>query len=240
MPEQTAMTRDEFLEALDRPLEEHSMLKAPFYQAWAKGKLDIVEHIAPYALQYGPIEDFVPDVILIIRDQCDQSDVTDMLSQAWEDEVLGPNEHPSVPWHTELWRRFADEMGVARQDWDNLELLDGTQEALATFGELAANPDFRVGVAALYAYERQIVDVARTKREAMEQHYGMQGSPALQFFSEHEVVDKRHSDSEREILATMCLTREQQMVAIQAVETMARALRYDFLDSVQSAYYPSL
>ena len=56
------------------------------------------------------------------------------------------------------------------------------------------------GLAALYAYESQIPEVSKTKREGLAAFYGIADEDATRFFSVHEEADVWHRQVEREAL----------------------------------------
>jgi len=59
------------------------------------------------------------------------------------------------------------------------------------------------GVAALYAYERQVPQVAGSKIDGLKKHYGITDDRALKFFVVHGVLDIEHSGAERKMLGEL-------------------------------------
>jgi pyrroloquinoline-quinone synthase len=57
------------------------------------------------------------------------------------------------------------------------------------------------GVAAVYAYERQVPQVAQAKIDGLRAHYGIDGGRALTFFETHSTLDVEHAEAERRIVA---------------------------------------
>ena len=160
---------------------------------------------------------------------CDDIRVRQLLLENLIDEDQGEGNHP------ELWMRFADGMGVARDDVRNAALLDKTRASVDTMVALTRSEDFRDGLAALYAYESQVPMVAQTKREGLAKFYNLSDERSVSFFSVHEAADIEHSRVERELLVEHCATEEQQDRAIAAADQAARAL-WQFLDGVYEAY----
>jgi pyrroloquinoline-quinone synthase len=87
----------------------------------------------------------------------------------------------------------------------------------------------------LLAYEAQIPEVARTKREGLNSFYGLADERAVSFFRVHESADVLHSRVEMQLLKNHCQTETEQDRAITAARASAKAL-WNFLDGVTAAY----
>lgn len=222
------LERAAFLARLDETIAKHAMLDHPFYQLWNEGKLP-KKTIAEYAKQYYAHVRYFPRYVSAVHSACDDIAARQLLLENINDEDAGPDNHP------ELWMRFADGMGVARDDVRNADLLPETRESVDALVKLTRSDDFRDGLAALYAYESQVPEVSRTKREGLAAFYGVVGDRAVQFFTVHEEADIEHSRVERELLASHCDTPEAQERVLAAAETSAKAL-WRFLDGVHRAY----
>jgi pyrroloquinoline-quinone synthase len=133
--------------------------------------------------------------------------------------------------------RFAEGLGVDRGAVRNAALLETTRESVAEMMRLTRSEEFRVGLAALYAYESQVPAVAKTKREGLAKFYSIDAPRAVEFFTVHEEADVVHSRIERDLLAEHCPTEEEQTRACLAADEASRAL-WHFLDGVYSAYCP--
>ena len=76
-------------------------------------------------------------------------------------ENLAEEENPAGP-HPQLWRDFAEVLGVSEEDIMNSPSLPGTQNVVHTFRDICANRSLPEAVAALYAYESQVPEIAST------------------------------------------------------------------------------
>src|SRR6185503_6907537 len=90
----------------------------------------------------------------------------------------------------------------------NAELLPATKESVARLKELTQSTDYREGLAALYAYESQIPEVAQTKRAGLKEFYAIDDERGVSFFRVHESIDLLHKQVEQRILAKECETPE--------------------------------
>jgi len=217
--------RKRFLQELDDTIERHSMLKHPFYQAWSNGELSR-ETLCEYSKQYYAHVANFPMYLSAVHSNCDDQPTRQLLLENLVEEEQGP---PSS--HPELWLRFAESLGAARREVQEAELLPETLASVAKLRSLTRDAHYVEGVAALYAYESQVPEVAKSKREGLADRYGLEDPGAVEYFSVHEEADVRHSADEREIIARGCHTPEAQERALHAAEGAAKAM-WLFLDGV--------
>jgi len=228
-----------FLKELDEVIAKNSMLESKFYQAWNKGELPLAA-IKEYAKQRYAFEAAFPTYVSAVHARCGNDfNARRMLLENLMSEEMRP-EHPinqilplssrRMPWHLELWLRFTDGLGIASDEVVSVKLFPETLNLLKTFETLAHNEDYRVGLAALYAYESQEPQVAKIKREGLENHYGIRSTCTLETFLIHESADIDHSYREGVALETSCLTPKKQADAIKSAETASAALT-SFLNS---------
>lgn len=207
---------------------EYSMLKHPFYVAWTEGRLS-QSVLGEYAKQYYAHVRAFPTYVSAVHSNCDDLQVRQELLENLIEEERGEENHP------ELWMRFAEGLGVAREDVRSAQLLPSTTDSVARLKSLTASEDYRDGLAALYAYESQIPEVARTKREGLKDFYGLEDERAVSFFRVHEGIDVLHQQVERQILSEKCKSDEEQRRAVEVARESAKAL-WTFLDGVSAAY----
>ena len=218
----------DFLTRLDETISRRALLSHPFYQLWNRGELSM-EALREYVKQYYAHVRVFPRYVSAAHSACDDIRVRQLLLENLIDEDQGDKNHP------ELWMRFADGLGVARDDVRRAPLLKETRASVDTMTRLTRSDDFRDGLAALYAYESQVPMVAKTKREGLAAFYGLDDAGAVEFFSVHEEADIEHSRVERELLAAHCRSDAEQARALAAAEGAAKAL-WHFLDGVHEAY----
>ncbi|MDQ5846233.1 MAG: CADD family putative folate metabolism protein, partial [Acidobacteriota bacterium] len=216
----------QFENSLTAAVMEYSMLKHPFYVAWTEGKLSKAV-LAEYAKQYYAHVRAFPTYVSAVHSRCEDVSIRQELLENLIEEERGDENHP------ELWLRFAEGLGVARESVKNAELLESTEASVARLKGLTQREDFREGLAALYAYESQIPDVARTKREGLKSFYGIADERAVSFFRVHEGIDVLHQQVERNILNQNCRTADDQLKAVEAARESAKAL-WEFLDGVSA------
>src|ERR1700704_3949007 len=165
----------QFETQLRNAVMQYSMLKHPFYVAWSEGKLSKAI-LAEYAKQYYAHVRAFPTYVSGVHSHCEDLSVRQELLENLIEEERGAENHP------ELWLRFAEGLGVAREDVRTAELLDATKDSVRRLRSLTQSEDYREGLAALLAYESQIPDVAQTKREGLKSFYGVDDERAVSFF----------------------------------------------------------
>jgi len=222
------LTGSQFENDLLAAVMEYSMLKHPFYVAWTEGRLS-KDVLAEYSKQYYAHVRAFPTYVSGVHSHCDDVAIRQELLENLIEEERGAENHP------ELWLRFAEGLGVAREDVKTAELLPATQDSVEQLRSLTRSDDYREGLAALLAYEAQIPEVAQTKREGLNSFYGLSDERAVSFFRVHESADVLHSQVEMNLLKENCQTPAQQGRAIAAARESAKAL-WSFLDGVTAAY----
>ena len=216
-----------FINRLDEIIARHAMLKHPFYKLWNEGGLSRVT-LADYAMQYYAHVQAFPTYVSAVHAHTGDIAVRQQLLENLIEEERGEANHP------ELWLRFAEGLGLDRQDVLGADLLESTRQSVAVLQQLSHRPDYLEGMAALYAYESQIPEVARTKREGLRDFYGLDDDRSVAFFTVHENADVEHRASEREIIAAG-VTQSNSAAVLDAADKAARAL-WAFLDGIYEAY----
>ena len=230
MTNATTLSVQEFEATLHDAVMQYSMLKHPFYVAWTEGKLT-KPVLAEYAKQYYAHVRAFPTYVSAVHSRCDDIATRQELLENLIEEERGPENHP------ELWLRFAESVGASRDEVKKAELLPSTRASVARMKELTQSTDYRDGLAALYAYETQIPNVACTKREGLKSFYGIDDERAVSFFRVHEGIDVLHQRVEQEILSKTCTSGNEQQQVIESSRQAAQAL-LGFLDGVMEAYLP--
>lgn len=213
---------------INQVIDANHLLKHPFYQLWSAGQLNI-EVLQNYAGQYFHHVNAFPRYVSRIHSNCDDLQARQVLLGNLTDEEKGDDNHP------ELWLRFAEGVGADRESVKNAELLEETHNLVQGFFELA-NDSYAKGLGALYAYERQVPDVAKSKIDGLKKFYGIDSPRALQFFEVHMSADEWHSDECAQLIAK--LPEDQQKLALEGAEKASKLL-WSFLDGVQKHFVPN-
>lgn len=211
------MTRDEFLDALDALVAEKHLLKHPFYKLWSEGKLSR-GNIREYAISYYPHVAAFPTYVSGVHSGCEDPALRRELLENLVEEEGGPVNHPA------LWRRFAAALGAADEDLAIAPRTPEVAAAIALFRRATRDGSVAEGLAALYAYESQIPEISRTKREGLAAFYAIEDAEATRFFTVHEEADVWHRQVERDALGRVAVTDAEQTKALAAAERCLDAL----------------
>jgi pyrroloquinoline-quinone synthase len=185
---------NEYLDKIDNDIAEKHLLKHPFYLAWARGELSR-EALTDYAKQYYHHVAAFPTYLSAVHANCDdQPTRKQILSNLIDEEASSPN-------HPELWKRFANALGVDDVDLAATATQPETQELIDAFRSACGKGSTEQGLAALYAYESQIPAICESKIDGLKKHYGFTDPKAYEYFSVHIDADREHSAAERKLLA---------------------------------------
>jgi pyrroloquinoline-quinone synthase len=209
------------LERIDSAIERRHLLTHPFYTKWVAGTLP-VESIREYARQYFAFESAFPTFLSAIHSRTRRPDIRQsLLENLWDEEHGEEN-------HAELWLRFAEGMGVSRDQVREATPTSATEALVGTYRR-TAEQSASAGIAAIHAYEHQVPAVAGAKIEGLRRHYGVEEERTLAFWEVHHALDVQHSDAEREIL--LDLAEEEPEETLAATEAALGAW-WGFLDWV--------
>lgn len=175
-----------FIDALNDKLAELHLLNHCFYQAWNKGELS--NHaLQVYAKEYyGHVAAF-PRYVSAIHSNCDDINMRQVILGNLIEEDQGEDNHP------ELWQRFAEGLGVNRNELKNKLRLKESQALVDGYFDLVRT-DFATGLGALYAYEKQSPEISKSKIEGLKKFYNIHDERSLKFFEVHMHADEWHSD----------------------------------------------
>jgi len=207
---------------IDEAIGRRDLLTHPFYTKWVDGTLP-EECLQEYARQYHAFESAFPTFLSALHSRTtDRETRQSLLENLWDEEHGTDN-------HRELWLRFAEGIGVSREDVESAEPNAATQALLDAYGRATREAPVSAGVAAVYAYEAQVPRVAQAKIAGLKEHYGIVEGPALEFFEIHGELDVEHSAAERHIVASAPDAEAEEII-----EATAEALDawWDFLTAV--------
>jgi pyrroloquinoline-quinone synthase len=184
----------QYLEEIDNDIAEKHLLKHPFYLAWTRGELS-KEALTDYAQQYYHHVAAFPTYLSAVHAKCDHQATRKQLLNNLIDEEAGSPNHP------ELWKQFADGLGVEDADLAQTEKQAETKNLIDTFRSVCGQRSTAEGLAALYAYESQIPSICESKIDGLKKHYGFTKPEHYEYFTVHIAADREHSAAEREMLS---------------------------------------
>ncbi len=186
---------NQHLDKIDIDIAEKHLLKHPFYLAWTRGELS-KEALREYALQYYHHVAAFPTYLSAVHAKCDDQATRKQLLFNLIDEEAGSPNHP------ELWKKFAEGLGVDQSDFAKMKKQPETKNLIDTFRSICGEGSTADGMAALYAYESQIPAICESKIDGLKKHYGFRNPKHYEYFSVHIEADREHSAAGRKILAS--------------------------------------
>jgi pyrroloquinoline-quinone synthase len=213
---------EQFTETLDAIIDERSLLKHPFYQAWNAGTLPL-ESLQEYAKQYFHFEAAFPTFLSAVHARMEAGPARQaVLENLWDEEHGEQN-------HLALWLRFAESLGVSEADVRASEPNAETRDLIDGFRAACAEGTVAEGLATLYAYESQAPAVAETKIRGLKAFYGFEDPKGYEFFSVHQDIDVYHAQAERDVVTAAATTDTARAGLEEATATAADRL-WRFLD----------
>ena len=184
----------ELINRLSSRVSAKSLLDHPFYQDWKDGKLTI-EDLQLYAGQYYHFEANFPRFLSAIHSRCPEPRVRQsILSNLWDEEYGESN-------HRAMWLGFCAGLGLTSEQVEQARIQPKTQALLDTYSGICSTRSFQEGLAAIYAYEVQVPQVAAEKLAGLRDRYDITEGHALAFFQVHQELDEEHSRLEAEAIS---------------------------------------
>lgn len=174
----------ELLLRLDEQVSRWHLLRHPFYQDWQAGRLDR-SALQLYAAQYYRHVEAFPQHLRRLAARA-PAGLRELIT-----ENLAEEENP-IRTHPQLWRDFAAAVGATDAALDRSAALPGTQALVETYRKICSEYPLAEAVAALYAYEAQVPEIAAQKIEGLRRFYGVSDPKGLAYFAMHEEADVRH------------------------------------------------
>ena len=169
------------IQKIDMLIEERSLLKHPFYQTWSEGKLT-QDALAGYSKEYYQLVKAIPRFMTPLLETAPES--------MYDELDFNQNEETN---HIKLWIKFADALGVSAYD---LEVCNGLEKTtMAIEGLFSIMHSFDTGSAAMYALEKEIPKISKTKLEGLAEYYGLTSDDATMYLKQHTEADIRHTQS---------------------------------------------
>ena len=213
----------QLIDRLNKQVAAKSLLTHPFYQDWKEGKLSL-DDLRIYARQYYHFEKSFPRFLSAVHSRCPDTRARKIiLRNLWDEEHGTPN-------HPELWLDFAAGLGMTNEEVESAHSHPNTQTLLDTYAEICSTRPFSEGLAAIYAYEVQVPEIAVEKEAGLRDRYGMTDDSSLAFFSVHAEIDRVHSSAEAEALSDT--TDSDDEAAIESALNASLDAWWGFLDGV--------
>lgn len=218
-----------FWTALEARTAPYNLLKHPFYQAWSQGELTR-DDLRAYAAEYWHHVSAFPTYLSALHSRLPDSELRrEVLRNLAEEEGT---DSPTARPHSDLWMDFATGMGATPAEVRNHTVQPEMTALLATFRTAMQEPKPAAALAALYAYESKVPQIAVTKAEGLTNHYSANAATA-KYFTLHQSADVAHAAVWRDLINKELATDDTAAeAALASAERAAKAL-WTALDGVE-------
>ena len=126
-------------------------------------------------------------------------------------------------------------VGAERHAVQSARPLPHTENLVALYRDATSRRSFAEACAALYVYESQVPEVAKTKIDGLKRFYGIDDPRTLQFFEVHIGADEVHSEVGAAMVRRHAADGPLRDAVVSTGRDCADAL-WRFLDGVHAAY----
>lgn len=218
-----------FWNNLEARIAPYNLLKHPFYEAWSCGELT-GDDLRAYAAEYWHHVSAFPTYLSALHSRLPDGELRrEVLRNLAEEEGT---DNPAARPHSDLWLDFAAGMGATRIEVESHTVQPEMAALLATFRSAMQEPKPAAAMAALYAYESKVPQIAVTKAEGLAQHYSADAA-TTKYFTLHQTADVAHAAVWRELIDKELTTDPTATeAALNSAERAAQAL-WSALDGVE-------
>ena len=214
------MSAKMLFDELESRIAPFNLLKHPFYQAWSAGELTHND-LREYAAEYWHVVSAFPTYLSALHAQLPDAALRrTVLKNLLDEEGIGSRD--ARP-HSDLWMDFATGVGASPNEVRERDLNAETRALISLFQNIMREQPASA-LAALYAYESQIPEIARTKAEGLAKHYKADDA-TRRYFTLHVNADAFHSQVWRDALTAEVDGKDAaESIACDAAEAASRAL----------------
>jgi len=144
------------------------------------------------------------------------------------------------PGHAELWTRFGEALGIAREDMLTYEPLPGVRAALEMYVQLVQQSHWAVAIGTGLVFEGEGPKRMREEREALQKYYPWIPSEGFDFFHAHEYHDEGHGNFVVDVIKKYIMENELQDEMRSAVNVRADTMWLQNESVYQAFVKPSL
>ena len=172
--------------AIGRMVEGRTLLRHPFYEAWSAGELSRAS-LAGYSKEYYQLVKAVPRLMEPIVAAAPAEAAPELEANMREERD-----------HIRPWAAFAASLGVGPDELESHRGLEKTVRAVDRMASLTS--EYAAGACAMYAFEKELPKISRTKLDGLAEFYGIDDGDAVEYFVLHTEADVRHAASWRGII----------------------------------------
>ena len=174
---------------IDQLIDKYSLLKHPFYMKWSEGSLP-KNALKGYAKEYFHMVKAVPDIVESILSFQDLK-FREEIDSLRKDEIK----------HIDLWLQFTKAFGYNDVEIKQYTPFERTEEVVKSLSNMIT--DFDNGAVLMYALEKEIPAVSRSKLDGLKKYYPEVDQHAQEYFEVHVESDLEHAEVWKNIIDTI-------------------------------------
>jgi pyrroloquinoline-quinone synthase len=209
------------IDKINAEIEKDSLLKHKFYQMWQEGKLTL-DQLSGYSKEYFQLVKNVPSFVENVLDKNPNKRYDKLIESILAEEKE----------HVEPWIRFAASLDVSSEELQQYPGESLTRKAVSDLSVISKS-SFEEGVAALYAFEKELPKISETKSKGLRQFYNKFDDDSHRYFDIHKEADIYHAKIWENILNEFS---EDMHEKIMDAVKISLAAQNDLLDSVHDKY----
>ena len=209
------------IDRINAEIEKGSLLKHRFYQVWQEGKLTL-DQLSGYSKEYFQLVKNVPSFVENALDNNPNKNYDKIIESILAEERE----------HVEPWIRFAASLDVSSEELQQYPGESLTTKAVSDLSVISKS-SFEEGVAALYAFEKELPKISETKSKGLRQFYNKFDDDSHRYFDIHKEADIYHAKIWENILNECS---EDMHEKIMDAVKISLAAQKDLLDSVHNKY----
>lgn len=219
----------DFFRRLESRIAPYNLLQHPFYRAWTAGDLTR-DDLRDYAAEYWHHVSAFPTYLSALHSRLEDTELRrTVLRNLLDEEGI---DAPDGKAHSDLWMDFARGCGADESEVRERMFQPEMAALIGTFQKLMHQDDASVALAALYAYESRVPEIAAQKAAGLCCHYGADAK-TCRYFTLHRTADVHHAEVWKQaIQAELVRDPKSTDKALDAAETAAQAL-WSALDGVE-------
>ena len=197
---------NEFVSSLLREGDLRYPTDHPFLELFHQGKLS-KEQLGQWAINRYYFHRHIPDKDAAVASNC-PSDVRGL----WIGKLVEEAGEGGKPSHPDLWLRYCDDLGLARNAVINAEVLPSIKMAVDGYVNLGRHKPWRIGAGASLT-EFTVPKKMDRMITAFKTHYPFVTEEGMTFFKEHKEADEEHGKLIIQILTNYCKSQVEQAEA---------------------------
>ena len=183
---------ESLIKIIDDEISKRSLLNHRFYILWREGKLTL-NHLRSYSKEYFQLVKAVPELVHNIQENLENNDLGNEYVKAVQ------NTHDEEDQHIQPWIKFAQSLGIKKQELVEYEGNSEVNLAIKNLKKLCLS-SICEGASTMYSFEKEIPQISKTKMEGLKKYYNIFTDEGITYFKIHQIADIEHAQLWKTIL----------------------------------------